>query len=314
MNHNTPSAHLLAYAPVNVMSFDLQTYLKERKTLIDSAMDRYLPSEAEQPSVVHEAMRYSTLDGGKRLRPILTLAACEAVGGQIEMAMPAACAIECIHAFSLIHDDLPCMDNDDFRRGRPTVHKVYGEAMALLAGDALFAFAFQLMSGVSSDIPSSTVLRVWQQIADATGTKGMVGGQVMDMQAQGQQSGLPEIEEIHKRKTGALLKTSVVVGGMLGGGIESELDALEIYGRNIGLAFQITDDILDITGDAEKLGKPIGSDLMLDKSTYPSVIGIEQSRELAIKAVEEAVEALSVFDEKAEPLRAIARFIIEREL
>lgn len=292
---------------------DLSRYLKERKNTVDSALDRYLPPATDQPGVVHEAMRYSTLDGGKRIRPILTLAGCDAVGGRMEMAMPAACALECIHAFSLIHDDLPCMDDDDFRRGRPTSHRVFGEPMALLAGDALFAFAFQLISETPKNVPSDVVLDVWRKIAEATGTRGMVGGQVMDMLAQGRKTDLSEIEQIHRRKTGALLEVAIVIGGMLGGGSKEQVEALSCYGRNIGLAFQIADDILDLKGDAEKLGKPIGSDLKMEKATYPSVIGIEKSVELADKAMNDAIATLSIFDEKADPLREIARFVVERE-
>jgi geranylgeranyl diphosphate synthase type II len=295
-----------------ITAFNLKSYLKERKGIVDAALDAYLPPASENPELVHEAMRYSTLDGGKRIRPVLALAACEAVGGRMESAMPAACALECIHAFSLIHDDLPCMDDDDLRRGRPTAHRVYGEAMALLAGDALFALAFQLMSAVE-DVPGNTVVKVWQHIAEAAGTRGMVGGQVLDMLAEGHRAELAEVEEIHRRKTGALLETSVVVGGMLGGGSDEQVQALSTYGKNIGLAFQIADDILDIRGDAEKLGKPIGSDLKHEKSTYPSLIGIEKSIELGNRAVNDAIEALSIFDEKADPLRAIARFIMDRE-
>jgi geranylgeranyl diphosphate synthase type II len=206
------------------------------------------------------------------------------------------------------------MDDDDFRRGRPTAHRVFGEAMALLAGDALFALAFQLIPETPPEVPRDVVLEVWRKIAAAAGTAGMVGGQVMDMLAQGHTADLAEIEQIHRRKTGALLETSVVVGGMLGGGSEDQVRALSVYGRNVGLAFQIADDVLDIMGDAAKLGKPIGSDERLEKSTYPSVIGIERSRELAVKAMNDAIEALSDFDEKAEPLRLIARFIVEREV
>jgi len=292
---------------------DLNEYLKERKNMVDEALDRFLPQASEAPSQVHEAMRYSTIDGGKRIRPILTLAGCDAVGGKTDLAMPAACALECIHAFSLIHDDLPCMDDDDFRRGKPTSHKVYGEAMALLAGDALFAFAFQLISRTPKDVPSDVVLKVWQKIAEATGTNGMVGGQVMDMMAQGRKPDLGEIEEIHRRKTGALLEVAVVIGGMLGGGSKEQIDALSEYGRNIGLAFQIADDILDIKGNAEKLGKPIGSDQKMEKATYPSVIVIEKSIRIADKAMNDAISALSTFDYKADPLREIAKFVIERE-
>lgn len=291
---------------------DLNEYLKERKEIVDSALDWLLPSVSEPPQKVHEAMRYSTIDGGKRIRPILALAACDAVGGSHGPVIPAACAIECIHAFSLIHDDLPCMDDDDLRRGRPTSHKVFGEAMALLAGDALFAFAFQLVSEIR-DAPADVVLEVTRILAQAVGTHGMVGGQVMDMLAQGRDVGLPEVEQIHRWKTGALLEASVVIGGLLGGASKEQLRAISTYGRNVGLAFQIADDVLDLRGDEEKLGKPVGSDLEMDKATYPSVIGIDASIELARKAVSEAIDALSDFGERAEALRLIARYIVERE-
>lgn len=294
------------------MTLDLKAYLKERKKLVDAAIDRCLPTADTDPAIVHEAMRHSTIDSGKRIRPILILAACDAVGGKIDAAMPAACAIECIHTFSLIHDDLPCMDDDDFRRGKPTAHKVYGEAMALLAGDALFALAFQMVAqseGASKD----AIVEVIRILADATGTNGMVGGQVLDMVAQGSAATLEQIEKIHRRKTGALLEAAVVIGGYLAGGSDKQISALSTYGKNIGLAFQIADDILDLQGDAEKLGKPIGSDLKLDKATYPSVLGIEKSKELGKKAVNDAIEALSIFDERAEPLRLIARYIVERD-
>jgi geranylgeranyl diphosphate synthase type II len=291
---------------------DLNAYLQEGKGAVDLALDRYLPPTSEPPGLVHEAMRYSTLDGGKRIRPILTLAACETVGGPIETAMPAACAIECIHTFSLIHDDLPCMDDDDYRRGRPTSHRVYGEAMALLAGDALFAFAFQLISQIRDASPQA-IVAVCRILSAATGTGGMVGGQVFDMLAQGSAANLEEVEQIHRLKTGALLEASVIVGAVLGGGSEEQVEALSDYGRNIGLAFQIADDVLDLRGDSEKLGKTAGSDLRMQKATYPSVIGIEASVELANRAMNQAIDSLSIFDNKAEQLRQIARFIVERE-
>lgn len=295
------------------MSIKLDEYLNERKTIVDAALDRYLPPASQPPSSVHEAMRYSTLNGGKRLRPIFTLAACDAVGGNIQNALPAACAIECIHSFSLIHDDLPCMDNDDFRRGKPTAHKAFGEAIALLAGDALFALAFQIISETPSEVPPEIAIAVWKLIASATGTSGMVGGQVMDMLAEGRKPDFAEVTQIHKLKTGALIETSVTVGAMLGGGTADQVNAFSTYGRNIGLAFQIADDVLDLKGDAAKLGKPIGSDLKHDKATYPSIIGIEQSEELAKKTMNDALDAIADFDDKAGPLRQIARFVVERE-
>jgi len=297
---------------MSIQAVDLGEYLKERKAVVDAALERYLPPMSEPPGLVHEAMRYSTLDGGKRVRPILTLAACEAVGVRIETALPAACAIECIHSFSLIHDDLPCMDDDEYRRGRPTAHRVFGEAMALLAADALFALAFQLISE-TPEAPKGVIIEVTRLLASAAGTRGMVGGQVMDMLAQARDIDLAQIEQIHRLKTGALIETSVVAGGLLGGGLEEQIAALSAYGRNVGLAFQIADDILDLPGDAAKLGKATGSDLRLEKATYPSVIGMERSGELARRAMSDAIEAISTLDHRAEPLRLIARFIVERE-
>jgi len=275
-------------------------------------MDRLLPSVTDEPHIIHEAMRYSALDSGKRLRPILTLSACEAVGGAVEAAVPSACAIECIHTFSLIHDDLPCMDDDDYRRGRPSLHRAYDEAIALLAGDALFALAFQLIcetKGVGEDV----LLQVCRVISEATGTGGMVGGQVLDMLLEGEEVTLEQVQEIHRLKTGALIKASVVVGGLIGGASDSQMRALNGYGSNIGLAFQIADDILDLIGDQEKLGKPVGSDIKHKKATYPSVIGIDESARIASEAVAAAISAIENFDERADPLRHIARFVVERE-
>lgn len=291
---------------------DLNDYLKERKAMVDEALERFLPPASDVPNVLHEAIRYSALDGGKRLRPVLTLAACEAVGEAIETALPAACAIECIHCFSLIHDDLPCMDDDDFRRGRPTSHKTYGEATALLAGDALLSLAFELVAQTPLN-DKNKVLQTVQLLARATGTGGMIGGQVLDMQAQGRQVTRDDVEQIHRWKTGALLEASVVVGAMLGGGTDGQIEAMSAYGRHIGLAFQVADDLLDLRGDSEKLGKSTGSDLRMQKATYPSVIGVEASEELARQAMKDAVDALSGFDNRAEPLRLLARFIVDRD-
>jgi geranylgeranyl diphosphate synthase type II len=291
---------------------DLRSYLNDRASLVDEALELYLPPAGELPGIIHEAMRYSAVDGGKRIRPVLALAASEAVGGSIEAAMPAGCAIELIHAFSLIHDDLPCMDDDDLRRGKPTSHKVYGEAIALLAGDALLSQAFEIIASTPK-VPAERLLEVSRLIARATGTRGMIGGQVLDMQAEGRDVELSDVEAIHTRKTGALLEVSVVVGGILGGGSKEQIEGLSRYGRDIGLAFQVADDILDLTGDAEKIGKPTGSDLRQKKATYPSVIGIEKSRELGEGAIADAIGALAGFGEQAEPLIALAEFIMRRD-
>lgn len=292
---------------------NLNSYLSEKCRMIDPALDLYLPPDNRYPDVIYKAVRYSVLDGGKRLRPVLCLAACEAVGGQAESALPTACAIEFIHAFSLIHDDLPALDNDDYRRGKPTNHKVFGEAMAVLAGDLLIALAFETITGRTRDVPAATVLEVARRVASATGAGGMVVGQVADMISEGKRVDMDTLDFIHKNKTGALIEASVVSGGMLGGGAPEQIKALSVFGQKIGLAFQITDDILDIVGDQKQLGKPVGSDLRNEKTTYPSLYGLDKSKKLAFQAANEAVGALSIFDFSANPLRLIAKFVVERK-
>jgi geranylgeranyl diphosphate synthase type II len=292
---------------------DLKSYLAEKQRVVDVALDEYLPPEDRYPEVIYKAMRYSVLNGGKRLRPVLALAACEAVGGEIEAVMPAACSIEFIHAFSLIHDDLPALDNDDLRRGRPTNHRIFGEAMAILAGDALLAYAIETVTGRTKNVPAETVVEVTREIAAATGMSGMIVGQVVDLLCEGKKVEPETLKFMHRNKTGALIKLSLITGGMLGGANSEHLDALGLYGEKIGLAFQIADDILDIEGSEDKLGKPIGSDIRNEKTTYPSLYGLDKSKELARQAVDDAVEALSIFDERADPLRAIAQYIVDRD-
>ena len=296
------------------MSFDLSAYLEAKRRSIDAALARYLPPSDLRPQKLHEAIRYSVLAPGKRLRPTLTIASAEAVGGQERDVLPAACALECIHVFSLIHDDLPCMDNDDYRRGRLTCHKVYGEAMALLAGDALLTLAFQLIAENATMVPAERILPTLGLIAEASGTQGMVGGQVVDMESQGQPVTPETLQYIHAHKTGALLLASVLAGAMLSGAEARHLEALRAYGTHIGLAFQIADDILDVTGDESRIGKPVGSDEERDKATYPKLFGLEESRRRAATEVDAALQTLSDFDARADPLRAIARFIVERDL
>jgi len=296
------------------MTFDLPAYLAERRALTDRALDIYLPPLGSLPPRLHEAMRYSLFCGGKRLRPILVYAGAEAVGGDPEWVTPLACAVECIHTFSLIHDDLPAIDDDDLRRGSPTSHVVYGEAMAILAGDALLALAFDLIAECRVHAPEGRVLDALVMVARASGTRGMVGGQVSDIESEG----LPDLDEatvasIHARKTGALLLASLLAGARLCGATVDQERALQIYGAQTGLAFQITDDILDLEGDAEKLGKPLGSDLKQDKATYPKVLGIPASRALARRACDAALAALGGFGSDADPLRALAHYIIERD-
>ncbi len=295
---------------------DLKAYLKERCILVDEALDRFLPKADELPHSLHKAMRYSVFAGGKRVRPILMLAACDALGGEISQAMPAACAMEMIHTYSLIHDDLPAMDDDDFRRGNPTNHKVFGEAIAILAGDALLTEAFILMSRVEpgASLPPEAVLRVIQEIAHCAGSHGMVGGQVVDMESEGKtEMDLATVQYIHTHKTGALIKASVKAGAILGCADEAQLASLTRYGEAVGLAFQIADDILDIEGTTEEIGKDAGSDEARGKATYPAVMGLAESKKRASELVEMALESLAGFDHRADPLREIATYIVKRK-
>jgi len=294
---------------------DLKAYLKEHCILVDAALDRFLPNETELPHSVHKAMRYSVFAGGKRVRPILMLAACQAVGGDCNSAIPAACAIEMIHTYSLIHDDLPAMDDDDFRRGNPTNHKVFGEAIAILAGDALLTEAFKLASDpryVDGCDPSG-MLAVVHEIATCAGSYGMVGGQVADMESEGRHDiDLATVQYIHTHKTGALIKASVVAGALLGGASAQQLAAITRYGEAAGLAFQIADDILDIEGTTEQIGKDAGSDQARGKATYPAVIGLAAAKEEAESMMSEALKSLGCFGTEADPLREIARYVVQR--
>ena len=293
---------------------DLKCYLSERKQLIDEALERYAPSAVGLEKSVVEASRYSLFAGGKRLRPILCLAAADVFRAAHEPVFPIACALEMIHTYSLIHDDLPAMDDDDFRRGRPTNHKVFGEAMAILAGDALLTEAFSVIAsaGQSETIQADKIIRVIAVIAGAAGYRGMVGGQVIDLESESRDVDLATVEYMHVRKTGALISASLEAGAILGGGTHQQIASLTRYGHHLGLAFQITDDLLDVEGDPDVMGKASGSDAAKNKKTYPALLGISQTREAARTHVENAVEALAVFDDKAEPLRAIARYLLIR--
>lgn len=285
----------------------LNSYLREKKTLIDRYLMMFLGSPGKLPPTLYESMRYSLSAGGKRIRPILSIASCEAVGGRTEDVIPAAIAIEMIHTYSLIHDDLPAMDNDDLRRGKPTNHKVFGEATAILAGDGLLTLAFGILSGVSNS------MKIIHEIALAAGPEGMVGGQQLDIENEGKNIDVKALEELHRRKTGALILAAVRSGGIAGGAAETQLSALTDYGMKIGLAFQIADDILDLEGDVEYIGKSIGKDAKQNKNTYPAIVGSTESKILAEKLVDEALIALDNFDEKADPLRMIAEYIIARK-
>lgn len=295
--------------------FQLKEYLAGRKLLIDAALDGLLPGEAFYPPVIFQAVRYSLLAGGKRLRPILCLAAAEAVGGDSRTIMPAACALECIHTYSLIHDDLPSMDNDDYRRGRLTSHKVFGEDIAILAGDALLTEAFHLLTrrDLMPGIPPEQILTVTAEIAAAAGWFGMVGGQVLDVRSEGKTVDLEALQQIHRLKTGEMIRVSLRAGAILGGATSAMLASLSDYGRQIGLAFQIADDILNVEGDPVLLGKQTGSDAARRKVTFPSLLGIEASRTRAESLIKEALASLDSFDDRAEPLRRITRYILERK-
>ena len=293
----------------------LERYLLSKKETVEEALERYLPDQENFPPVLFQALRYSVFAGGKRLRPILCIAAAEAVGGPMKPVLPAACAIEFIHTYSLIHDDLPAMDNDDYRRGRLTNHKVFGEGMAILTGDALLTGAFDLLSGeeMAKGNTPERILAVIRELSVAAGFFGMVGGQVMDIRSEGKQVDLSTLYYIHTRKTGAMIKASVRTGAVLAGAPKEHLQALGNYGEHIGLAFQIADDILDVEGNREQFGKDTGVDSSRKKGTFPSLIGVEASRDTARELVEQALDAISVFDEKADPLRWIAEFVIDRE-
>lgn len=293
---------------------DLKVYLHERAALVDAALDRWLPGEGALPAKLHQAMRYSIFAGGKRLRPILIIAACEAVGGPPERVLHVACAMEMIHTYSLIHDDLPAMDDDDFRRGRPTNHKVYGEANAILAGDALLTEAFRLLADPEANrsVDPAVTLQVIETIARYAGSQGMVGGQVVDMESEGQPIDFATLQYIHTRKTGALFLASIQAGARLGGGSDEQVAALTRYGETAGLAFQIADDILDIVGDQNEIGKAVGSDQARGKATYPALLGLSEARRRAEELRDLAIAALESLGADAEPLRAIARYIVDR--
>ncbi|PYN77174.1 MAG: polyprenyl synthetase [Candidatus Rokuibacteriota bacterium] len=295
-------------------AFDLDGYLKERRALVDAALERFLPGEDTPPPTVHRAMRYSVMAGGKRLRPILVIAGAEAVGATPATVMPTACALELIHTYSLIHDDLPAMDDDDYRRGRLTNHKVFGDAMAILAGDALLTFAFELVAENAALVPDPRVIcDVVAEIADAAGTGGMVAGQVVDIESEGKTITPETLEFIHTRKTAALIRASLSVGARLGGGDAAALAAIADAGQSLGLAFQIVDDILDVEGSLEALGKTAGSDERKQKATYPALHGIEASRREARRLIERTKSRLGVFGARSAPLCALADFVVERK-
>ncbi len=302
---------------------DIKRYLQDKKEIVDAALEKYFSSrpssagEMESPNSLRKAIRHSLFNGGKRIRPILSIASFEAVGGKGDGILPFACALEMIHTYSLIHDDLPAIDDDDYRRGKPACHKVFGEAIGILAGDALLTEAFklvtnrQLYEGLFRD--EWLILDVINEVAQAAGILGMIGGQVVDIESEGKEIDFPTLQYIHTHKTGALILASVRVGVKLGSANEETLKAFTRYGERIGLAFQIADDILNVEGKAVLLGKKTGSDLSKGKATYPSLLGLEESRSRAKELVKLAIEALGPFGPEADPLREIACFIIARE-
>ncbi|MFZ4555922.1 MAG: geranylgeranyl diphosphate synthase CrtE [Pseudanabaena sp.] len=297
---------------LNLDKFNLDKYLRDRKQEVESALDASIA--ITYPEKIYESMRYSLMAGGKRLRPILTLAACELLGGDRTTAMPTACAMEMVHTMSLIHDDLPAMDNDDFRRGKLTNHKVYGDDIAILAGDALLAYAFEYIAAQTKAVPAERILKVVAHLGHAVAATGLVGGQVVDLECEGKPDITTEtLTFIHIHKTAALLESCVICGALLAGANDTDIKRLSTYANNIGLAFQIIDDILDITATSEELGKTAGKDLAAQKVTYPSLWGIETSQQKAQDLVTEAKEQLTSYGDAALPLMAIADYITSRK-
>jgi geranylgeranyl diphosphate synthase type II len=294
---------------------EADAYLEQKGLLIDACLDRLLPEKDAFPASLHQAMRYCLFAGGKRIRPALALAAAEAVGGNPDDIVEEACALELIHTFTLIHDDLPSMDNDDLRRGMPSTHKVFGEAMAILAGDALQTEAFKILAcgfatGKHSAERTVEIIRI---LAEASGSQGIVGGQVVDLESEGKMIDLTRLQYIHSNKTGSLIAASVIMGGILGGASLEEIEKLKRYGESIGHAFQIADDILDVEGSKEKLGKNTGSDQKKSKATYPSIVGMDAARKRLKEYYQRALDAIQSFDQRADHLRNIALYIIQRQ-
>ena len=291
----------------------VEAFLERRAGEVNAALEGRVPPEDAPPTTIHKAMRYSLLAGGKRLRPALVLAAGEAVGGRAEALLSAACAVEMIHTYSLIHDDLPAMDDDDLRRGRPTCHRVFGEAVAILAGDALLTRAFEVLCADDAVADPVRRLRLVRELARAAGTTdALIGGQVADLENEGRAADAGTVEYIHRAKTGALLKASVVMGGIAAGASEAQLSTLGTYGARIGLAFQIADDLLDLTATAQQLGKTPGKDVAVGKATWPAVFGVEASKKKAAQLADEAAAAVAPLGQGAQILSDLARFVVER--
>jgi geranylgeranyl diphosphate synthase type II len=293
-------------------SFDLQKFLASRTEAVNAALDRFLPSEKTRPATIHRAMRYSLFAGGKRMRPALVLAAAAACGGSEANAMPLACAVECIHTYSLVHDDLPAMDNDDYRRGKLTNHKVFGEGIAVLAGDALLTQAFEIAAKCKGWTRYSHQ-QIILELAHASGSLQLIAGQVADLEGEGKKTSVEQLRYIHERKTSALLCCSARLGGMSANCTPAQLAALTDFGYHVGLAFQVMDDILDVTQTSEQLGKTAGKDTKAQKATYPSIVGLEKSRKIAEQLTGKAFASLKIFKGKAVALEALAEFLLKRD-
>lgn len=289
----------------------MKEQLKKYINMIDKQLDQYLAPKDNPQAIIYEAMRYSVFAGGKRLRPVLMLLVCEMCGGDINEVMPFACALEMIHTYSLIHDDLPAMDNDDLRRGKPTSHKKFGEATAILAGDALLNKAFEVVSqydGKNTD----RAMKAMNILAVSSGTEGMIGGQIVDMQNEGREITLDELRYLHLNKTGAIIRSACVIGAVMSGADSDAINAVDEFSKNLGIAFQIQDDILDVTGTEAELGKPIGSDAEEGKNTYVSLLGLQKSEQMAEEYSQKAKNALDAFGEKAEILRQLTDYLTDR--
>ena len=309
-------------------SLDIEKYLKDKAELVEAALDKLIPDGKDYPQSLYGAMRHSLFAGGKRLRPALVLAACEAVGGDAEDAMNTACAFECVHTYSLIHDDLPAIDDDDMRRGQPTCHKQFGEASAILAGDALLTIAFEMIAQ-SPHVDPKRLIRVVGELAVGSGHSGMIGGQVVDIESEGGDISFPVLEHIHIHKTGTLIVAALKSGAIIGGADAITIEKFTRYGEALGLAFQVADDILNVEGSSEELGKATGSDEERGKATYPAIVGLKESKEMAEALGAKALEALKGMssgspdsapgsapdsgEDKVEPLRALVKFVIERK-
>jgi geranylgeranyl diphosphate synthase, type II len=293
-------------------SFDLEQFLAASTASVNAALDKFIPSEKTKPATIHKAMRYSLFAGGKRMRPAVCLAAAAACGGSEADAMPLACAVECIHTYSLVHDDLPAMDNDDYRRGKLTNHKVFGDGIAVLAGDALLTQAFEI-AAKAKGWPRYSHQDIILELAHASGSLQLIAGQVADLEGEGKKTSVDQLRYIHERKTSALLCCSVRLGGMSANCTPAQLQALTDFGYNVGLAFQVIDDILDVTQTSEQLGKTAGKDTKAQKATYPSIVGLDKSRKIAEQLTNKAFASLKIFKGKAEALEGIAEFLLKRD-